>query len=436
MYLKTPTRYKRGRQERRVFGSTRWLWLWVVTPLIALVGWQVYERRAEIGPPVQALVNSALNSAREQAATLNAPTALPTIDPAQGMAQANSAWSRGAIGEALELYGQVRVAAPNDVTAHYRYAFGLATEGRTDEALQAAEDTITANPFSADAWAVRALTLGRADQNIQAVASAMQALSIDPNNARALAFMAEAYLDMGELDRAKETINRALEADPSSFEALFVSARILRDGDYDYPAAPSAFREAYALAPNMPYIAVALAWSEFYAGNTEGGLEVAEGIIDVDPQNIDALFAAANLDYRINYDESRAIEYMNRCLVIDPNNRPCLRYRAGQLSVRGNTGDAEAAVRDYTALIAAGTTNTDDYLYAGRASIDTGDCASAIDLLRDGYALERTAAEPDADTLASFEAFLSECGATAEPGGSFLAAPTAAITPEATRSEG
>ncbi|MFN8452127.1 MAG: hypothetical protein U0521_26920 [Anaerolineae bacterium] len=44
---------------------------------------------------------------------------------------------------------------------HYRYTYGLLISGKNEEALAAAADTITANPFSSDAWAIQALALER-----------------------------------------------------------------------------------------------------------------------------------------------------------------------------------------------------------------------------------------------------------------------------------
>jgi tetratricopeptide (TPR) repeat protein len=412
MQLKTPQRYQRGRSERRVVGNARWLWLWLVTPLIAVGGWQVYERRDALGPPVQALLTDAVARGQEQVATLNAPTPPPTIDPAQGMAQANAAWSRGAIEEAVALYRDVARAMPNDVTAHYRLGFGLVMQGRPDEALAAAEQAINANPFSSDAWALRALALDRADRPELAIASATQALSFNSANPRALAFMAEAYLDAGEIERAQTTIDRALETDPNSPEALFVNGLIVRDGLFDYATARDAFRAAYDLAPNLPYIGVELAWSEWYLQNYEVALEVLQGILETNPQNLDALFATGYVFFQAFGDPEQSLEYLNRCVTADPANRACLRYLG---TVQGARGDTAAAAQTYARLMTAGTTRPADYLSAGRAFIAVGNCADAITALRAGHTLESDAAEPDPDRLSQFVDLLGDCGASVAP---------------------
>ena len=109
---------------------------------------------------------------------------------------------------------QRQSSAPNDVRVHYRYTYGLLIEGKYKAALGAAEHTVTANPFSSDAWAIRALALAHNKQYAAAIASGLQALSIDPNNATALAFMAETYLDADQPGQAEEKANQAIERRP------------------------------------------------------------------------------------------------------------------------------------------------------------------------------------------------------------------------------
>ena len=50
MYLKTPKRYLRGQKRSPI--SLRWLWLWLLTPVVVYVGLQIYERRDEVRPPI------------------------------------------------------------------------------------------------------------------------------------------------------------------------------------------------------------------------------------------------------------------------------------------------------------------------------------------------------------------------------------------------
>ncbi|MBZ0277494.1 MAG: hypothetical protein K8I60_15215, partial [Anaerolineae bacterium] len=192
MYLKTPKRYRRGYSNRRSPLSLRWLWLWILTPLVVYGGIQIYSNLDTIAPPIhQALYNLA-NSAQSQLATSQAPPPTPTDDPTEALTNADANWSQGRIEAALSDYRHILDARPNDVQTYYRYTLGLTMEGRLTEALDAAERTVTANPFSSDAWALRGMVLDWNNKPGEAAASALRALELDPNNARALAFLAEA----------------------------------------------------------------------------------------------------------------------------------------------------------------------------------------------------------------------------------------------------
>lgn len=426
MYLRTPKRYQVGRRPKRHLFSMRWLWLWILTPIIVFLGWQVYERREEFGPPIRSFVDNLVSDAQNSFSTATAPTPLPTIDPSQQIAQANEAWNRGAIEEALQAYEAALENAPNDVNAHYRVTFGLLMEGRDEEALEMAEHTVTANPFSSDAWAIRAMALDRNNRPGEAVASALQALSLNPENARAMAFMAEAYLDSNLTERAEETVNRALETDPESFEAYYVNGLILQ-AQSNIEESEAAFQTAYEIAPHLPYLAVDLAWSEVSLANYERSQELLQGVLELNPQNLDALYAISWLSRAAFGDQEAAMEYIDRCVQVDPQNRACLSYKG---TLQDLAGDTQGAVQTYQQLLRAGTTNPRHFLAAGEAYIAVGQCSSAVTALEEGYQLERDSAAPDAEDLATFETLLVQCGADISP--IFSAEATPEATAEAT----
>jgi hypothetical protein len=101
MYLRTPKRYTQG--QRRSIISLRWLWLWLLTPVVLFFGLRIYNDRAAYIPQVEAIMGDALNSAQTTLSTVIAPTPLPTENPAIQITAAESSWSRGAIGEAVTL---------------------------------------------------------------------------------------------------------------------------------------------------------------------------------------------------------------------------------------------------------------------------------------------------------------------------------------------
>lgn len=410
MYLRTPKRYQTGHRRRHLF-SLRWLWLWILTPLVVAGGWLVYEQREQLGPPVRDFVSNAVDQARGGIATIVAPTPLPTSDPGDHIVRGDNAWAQGAIEQAVSEYKQAVGGSPNDVRIHYRYTYGLLIEGENEAALAAAENAITANPFSSDAWAIRALALARNERYGEAIASGLQALSLDPDNATALAFMAQSYLDADLPALAEERATQAVETDPDNAEAHYALGLWNAYSNFDRVTAIQDFQAAHDLAPNLPQVLVDMAQANFGEGSSDLAIDQLEQVIESNPNNTDALYMLGYIENQANGDAEKAGDYLNRCLQVDDKNIPCLVYLAGILSFSDQTAAAEL----YQRVIDAGTTNPLYYLRAGRTYANLNDCQKANPLLRVGYQLEQEADEPDGDRLAAFQEYMSQCGAPFMP---------------------
>jgi len=423
MYLRTPKQYQK---QRRHLISLRWPWLLIVTPLVVAAGVFIYQHQETLGPPVRQAISEAVQQFQGSISTAVAPTPLPTSNPADQLALANSAWQRGAIEEALNNYQGIAKALPNDLTVHYRLAFGLLMDGSYAEGLTAAEQAISANPYSEDAWAIRAMALDRNEKYGLAIASALQALSLNPNSARALAFLGEAYLDAGDTERALDTVNRALEKDENSFEAYFVRGRINQEALYNFDAAHQDYETAMQLAPTMPYIGINLAGLDYPMENYDEAITVLKNILDLNPQNVSALFWLGFTYYSGQGDSTQALEYLNRCVQADSKNIPCL-YYLGQ--VQYFTGQTDAASQSFQAVLDAGSQNPRHFLSAGRVYSQMGNCPKAVPILRQGYQLIQAQDAPNQDTVIGFQEALAGCNV---PG--FSVTPEA--TPEATANAG
>ncbi len=410
MYLRTPKRYQPGHKRRHLF-SLKWLWLWLLTPLVVAAGWYIYQEQDTLGPPVRDFFNSALDSASGGIATMVAPTALPTSDPADHILRADNAWTQGAIEQAVTEYRSAAAGAPNDLRIHYRLAYGLVLEGDYDEALEAAENAVTADPFSPDAWAIRALALGRNDRFAEAIASGLQALSLDADSATALAFLSEIYLDANQPALAEARANQAVEADPESAEAHFARGRWNRESSFINSAALEDFQAAHEIAPNLPQVMVEMAWLNWAESNFDLAIDQLEQVVEANPNNLDALFALGFIQYQAFGDPNKAQDYLNRCIQVDPQNTDCLNYLAGIVSL----SDLASAAELYRRIIDGGTTNPVYYLRAGLSYANLGDCRSAVSLLRTGYQMEQEQQEPDTSRMASFQEYLSQCNAPFAP---------------------
>jgi tetratricopeptide (TPR) repeat protein len=385
MYLRTPKRYQRG--HRRSIISLRWWWLWLLTPIVVAGGWWIYTNREAYIPQVQVLMSDVMGQAQDSLATAMAPTPLPTENPTIRLAAADGAWERGAIEEAVTIYSDLLPLMPNDVEVHYRATLGLIMSGQFEQAVAMAERTVTADPYNPDAWAIRAMALDWNGDYGLAVASAQRALELAGTEnvaakARAEAFLAEAFFDLEQYERALTTVNRAVETDPNSFEALRNRARIVQNTQFDFDAALDDLQAARSLAPNLPYITVDLALVESREGNTDAAIEMLTEIVDLNPGNTRALFWLGWQYLNVVGDPSQAADYLARCVEANPANISC-HYILGRSQVR--TEQYAAAAESFNKAIDLGSQDPYHYWWAGRAQVLLGSCPAAAPFLQTGY---------------------------------------------------
>ena len=416
MYLKTPKRYSKNQQRRSPI-SLRWLWLWILTPIVIVVGVQLYKRRAEFAPPLQQAITSVIESVQSGVSTVVAPTATATENPTAKLNSAENDWREGRIEAAVTSYSVIVSALPNDVTVHNRLAFGLMMEGRDQEALAASESAVTANPFSSDAWAFRALALDRNDRAGDAIASALRALELDGNNARAMAFLAQAYYTNGDFDLAKSTSDRAIQVDAGSYEVLNVRGVIAQSVEFDRDAAKKYYQQAYDIAPKIPYLAVDLANILYTLGvssgdaatlnkNMDDAISILSDVIEVNPKNGLALFALGTLYFRGQGNFSQAAEMLNRCVDANPDSINCNAYLG---RVQSSLDDNESAIRHLQKAIDLGSQFPYYFFWLGRSQKSLGLCTQALPNLRQGR--ELAVKDDIGDVVSAADDLIRECEA-------------------------
>lgn len=422
MYLRTPKRYMRG--QKRSIISFRWLWLWILAPVVVVIGVFLYNNRDIFAPQIGRVIGGVVSEAQNSMATAMAPTPLPTENPALRLDSANTAWERGAIEEAVTAYQGLLDAVPNDVNTHYRVTLGLVMSGQLEEALEAAERTVTANPYSPDAWAIRAMVLDWNGRVGEAVASGLRALELagqdnPESEARALAFLAEAYYDAEQYDRALSTVDRAIEVNPDSFEAYRVRAMIIQGVQFDNETALENLQIAYDIAPNLPYIAIELALVNRALGNTEDAISTLTSLIELNPRNTNALYSLGQVYLGDVGDPNQALNQLSRCVEIDPQNIDCY-YLLGRAQQR--LEQFESAAISFETSINLGTTNPRHYWWAGYAQVTSGKgCPAAASYLQKGY--EMALAGTDTQLISDFQDQMRSCQ---------LLAPLPEVTQEAT----
>jgi tetratricopeptide (TPR) repeat protein len=288
--------------------------------------------------------------------------------------------------------------------------------GHFEEAIAAAEDTITADPFDPSGWAIRAMALDWGGQPALAAASAQRAIELagDENPqvaARARAFLAEAYFDLEQYDRALSTVNQALETDPNSYEAYRNRALIVQSTQFDFAAAQNDLEIAHDLAPNLPYITIDLALL-LAREDTDASIAILNELVELNPQNTRVLFWLGSQYLNAVGDLPSATDYLSRCVDIDPDNISC-HYVLGRAQMRSEL--YSAASDSFQTALELGSDDPRHYWWAGRAlvlNVDGG-CPVASPFFQRGYPLAQQSG--DETLILDFEDQMRSCGLLGAP---------------------
>lgn len=437
--------------------SLRRLLLFIFAPIIIVVGIGLYQNREMIAPIVDRAVNDLFENGQNLVRTAQAPTAIPTQDPSNTVQLAQRAWEIGSYGESTRLYAEIIDAVPNEVTPHYRLALGLIMEGRYDEALTVAEDAVTANPFHPDAWTIQAMALNRQERYTESIASALHAIELVSLNAaaegvnetedsgdtavreelkamraRARAYLAESYTDLGNFSRGFDEVNRALEDDPDSFDALFIRGFINKNYLFEAEAGRADLQQAYAASVEMPHIGLNLALTDLFgAEGVEESVQILNDIVERNPENGQALYYLGYYWRRFGGDVTQAMTYLQRCVNADPENIDCL-YELGRAQEAEENYDL--ARQNFERTIELGSTDPYHFYWAGALQRDNlGDCPRAVDYWERGFPLAQQlllgepANQVYSALIENYQTALSGCGIV-------VTLPT--IVPEATQETG
>ncbi len=407
MYLKTPQKYT-GNNRRR-FPIWRILF-WVIALAGIGGGWWVYQNQETIEPMVNQQLGEMVAQGQYMIATMSAPTPAPTENPANRLNRANSSWVSGRVEEAIDEYQLVMDALPNDVISHYNLTMAYIVEGRYAEAIESAERTVTADPFSSDAWAIRALSLTRNGDAGAALASGLQALQLNPDNPRAHAFLTEVYLDLELFARAEESATRALELSPDSPEAYFARGLVRQLVDFDRVAAREDYQTAYELAPYRIDAAIETAWLDAALNDFDTAINTLNTLKDTNPDNTSILYALGFMYFAGLGDPNQAADELSRCVNVDEQNAACFYYYGRVLIALEQYNDAAQRLsRAVNLTTQTPTPNPRFHYWAGEAQIYLGNCTAALEHLRPGY--ELALAQENDELISALQNSIRECSA-------------------------
>ena len=404
MQIRTPKKYQ-GVQRRSVIGCRRLVAYLVLLALIA-GGIGIVLNRESLAPIVQHAVYDFIGQLEDTAATMAVPEPTPTANPRNSLVEANNYWLAGALDEATDLYIEIAPSVPNSVEVNRRVAIGLINESRYDEAVEYGERAINADPFDADAWAIYAWALDWDKRATEALANALHALELDPDNSRAGAYLAEVYSSLGQAERAALLLEDLLDADPESAEGIRARG-LLKWNQNDFAGALEDFKTAYSLADHMSLIAVDIAIIEKDLGNVETAQSFLQQVVESDPYNPHALFRLGEIAVSFEGNPARALRYLQDCVDLNPSYLYC-HFMLGRAQER--LGSIEDAAASFEEAIELGSDNPQHYYWAGYSQILLGNCTRAMAYLEPGLRLARASNPPR--FVADIEAVIADCDPT------------------------
>ncbi len=264
------------------------------------------------------------------------PTPTATRTAKSYIVEAESLAQTGNLRAATDAYVQAISLEPENVEVLVTLARLTALTDRTADAVKWAERVVQVAPKHAPAQAALALALnfhsgklarqGRdAESNKalqQALTAAKTAVSLDPGYPEGQAYLAEIYAELGDLENAEVSLQKALGLDTNRSEVRRAQGTVL---EYEgrYTDASEAYRQAITLTPNVAYLYLALGRAYSVIANLRdpslwtSALETFKQGAQVDPTDVRLLDEWGWTHYLL--DQYRdAQEVLEKATQVDP----------------------------------------------------------------------------------------------------------------------
>ena len=200
-----------------------------------------------------------------------------------------------AIDRAIDLDGQ----RPVNLCLRADILLGLE---RFDEAIDTAQAVLDADPDHLHSHEQILPALVSLDRLDEADARARDLVDHAPGNLRALLIASRFYLSQGRLDEALQLLQGALEIDSDNHEARRLRGHVFFQMS-DYRRASEDLRFYASLYPHSIQTHCRLAGSLLHSGEWEEAADVAEHLIDIDPEHFHAYHVLGSALAELNRPE-------------------------------------------------------------------------------------------------------------------------------------
>ncbi len=356
--------------------------------------------------------------------TPEAGEASPTPDTTALLDQANQLYQQGEFAQAVNIYSQVLQIDPQNAIAYnqrgnaYRQLeqYDLCI-GDYTQAIQNAASAAESATYYANRGAAYALQgdLQRALEDFT------QAISLNPNFARAYESRAGIYQQLGKYTEMAADYSTFLSLKPDSVNAYLQRAQAYeRLGDLD--AAIQDYTQAAALQPDDPSAYFNRGQLYQQRGDLASAREDYNRVLQLDPNHVRAYFARGSISYQQG-DYAAAVADFSRALDLGYGNPDVYIYRGIAYLQQGQ---GAPAVDDLTQALSLAPEQVDLYYYRAQAYVLTGDLKAAIDDL----SAFLNAAPTDSPLRPEAESLLENLRKSEPAGGNgLLTAPTVPADP-------
>jgi len=415
MYLRTPKRYTE-KGKRRSLINLRWLWLYILAPVVLIPALLIWDFRDQIRPIVGNMIPTIV---------INPPTPTATIPPKDYAQLMSNAFQGGDINSAITLLkGFTMDVAPNDITLNTLLAQLIVLRAyggdpaKLDDAHTAAQRAINANPEVADGWITMALVLDWSGKPQEGLPYALRAKDLDEKSLMVQAVLAEIYHDLQKDDLATKLIDDAIKvgkSDPNVNRKALSHAYYVKgliEANSDGKAAIAQYENAWRTAISDPpdntiatgYIAQPL--STFYRNNQQPDKAIAMLTKAIERDKNDPLLQlelGRSYTNKGDYDKGRT--YVEACLDVAPNEIKCLIW-LGRFAYQNQ--NYTKSIDYMQKVINVDPKNAEAYLFLGRDYGALNQCSTAVTTLQTGLPFVT-----DPKMRADYEDALRACGATA-----------------------
>lgn len=261
----------------------------------------------------------------------------------------------GRLREAVSDAEEVLKQNPNDLGAHRLLArvftrqIGDTRSGKVDEnnlrrAIDQYQIITNLAPKDADAWLMLARLQKAADNSLESQRAYQRLLAIDPENEDGLMGLAMVYSDLGDSQKAAQTLKSLVDKNPSSRSLLTLAAAY--EQMHDYKSAAQMLRKALDLnPPNEREVTKTLAQDLVLSQDYSGALSVYQGLADSDATDGQSFLRMSQI-YLQQKNFAKAREMSDKAKAIDATSMEVRNNEVSILEAEDRIPEATQMLKD------------------------------------------------------------------------------------------